>query len=293
MSNVSAVVDRLLVTDVREWACVPDAPLACATGGEPERCLNSGRRCATAAENAHEPWVEIEWSPTAGYYLWAVDFRLPPSLEVSRLVVGKARLTLFGPRSTPVPCAGGADPLPGAPDNFEVRVLCPTATATDDDLRALGEVRRMRLQLLGDTSRYIWLESITFVERELRVATVLTASPPPPMRTEALEPPPPMSPPSSAPTCCVWGGYEVQLRDGQVRREEGCGVGLDACCAAAAERGSTSVFEIDHAGCCAVYEMGRGGNATVRVATAHGRLSELWRVGSLAHTSESCAERPV
>ena len=110
VTNVSAVIDRLLVTDVDKWACVPGAPLACATGDEPERCLSSGRRCGTAAANVHKPWLEVEWRPTAGYYLWAVDFVLP--LEVSDLVLGDATLTLFGPRSTPVPCANGAEPLP-------------------------------------------------------------------------------------------------------------------------------------------------------------------------------------
>ena len=64
-------------------------------------------------------------------------------------------------------------------------------------------------------------------------------------------------------------------------------------CAAAAERGTTSVFEVDHAGCCAVYEMDGVGNATVSVATAHGRLSGLWRVGWLARAGQSCPERPV
>jgi hypothetical protein len=229
-------------------ACVPNAPLGCITAQLPDRCLNGERRCGTADANGLNPTLDAYFHVPVGYYLWGVSLSLPQNQQLAELLVGTKTLELFAPGATPVACEEGSAAVVGAPVSREIDVLCAAPTATDEDLRVLSTVERLRLTLTGEF-RQIWLVSVTPVVRELAAAGVERASPPPPA---------PSAPPTAAPavsSCTFQPGVHVVdraavlLSGGVTAQHEPCGIDAVQCCAHAQEHGAPS-FDIDDAGCC-------------------------------------------
>ena len=232
-------------------ACVSKtAPLGCITALLPKRCLNGERRCGTENENALNPTLDAYFRPEPGFYLWGVRLSLPQRPELAELVVGTKTLELFGPGATPIPCQEGAAKVVGVPDSRDLDVICAAPTATDEDIRRLATVERLRLTLTGGY-RQIWLAAVYPIVRRLEAAEVEKGSPPPPNLTPAA-PPAPEAPPESL--CEFRPRQHVIHRASLVERgvritHEPCGLDRAQCCAHAAEHGAQA-FDIDDAGCC-------------------------------------------
>lgn len=239
---------------VAKRACVPGAPLACATGNTPTRCIGGARHCRTAATNAHDPYAHIYWKPVPRQYLWGFRFVLPSTEQLARLVVGKKRLELFGERDEPLTCAEGNVEVFDLPEDKHVlEVKCAPADWTAADLHAMARVRHAKLTLLGEY-RQIWFQSIEIIERTFIGAGIKDAPSPPP------EPPPaPPSTPAPAGAAAYVCGFDAnsyftaagEARVAHRSYDESCGLTRAQCCDKLGElSASYGAFEIDDAGCC-------------------------------------------
>lgn len=232
-------------------ACVTtSSPLGCITATLPERCLNGERRCGTVDENGLNPTLDAYFKVPASYYVWGVRMSLPQNQQLAELVVGTTKLELYGPGATPIPCHEGNNDIVGAPLNRQIDVICQAPTATDDDIRRLATVERLRLTLSGQY-RQIWLASVQPIIRLLAAAEVGKAPPPPPN----LSPRPPPSPPEPDNADCEWEpGFhlvnrEAVLESNVTATHEPCGLDETKCCNHAGEQGAKA-FDIDDSGCC-------------------------------------------
>ena len=232
-------------------ACVTtSSPLGCITATLPERCLNGERRCGTVDENGLNPTLDAYFKVPASYYVWGVRMSLPQNQQLAELVVGTTKLELYGPGATPIPCHEGNNDIVGAPLNRQIDVICQAPTATDDDIRRLATVERLRLTLSGQY-RQIWLASVQPIIRLLAAAEVGKAPPPPPN----LSPRPPPSPPEPDNADCEWEpGFhlvnrEAVLESNVTATHEPCGLDETKCCNHAGEQGAQA-FDIDDSGCC-------------------------------------------
>jgi len=252
-SALAAFREQLSQASTQTLACTPSAPLACATEPIEAQCINGGRRCGTSAENALNPYLDAEFALTHDSYLWGLRFSIPRRPELTELFVGPKRVQLYGPRNTPIPCFEGDTKVSAVSTAYHVDVVCAPPTATDDALRALATVWRMRLTLTGGF-RQIWLDRdapLQIIERPLQAAGVeVLALPPSPM-----QPPPP---PTVAKQACSQFFAGSWLDEGVERREhEPCGMTREQCCDAMHERGAAR-YEIDDQGCCALVWMQLG-----------------------------------
>ena len=231
-------------------ACVSStAPLGCITASLPERCLNGEQRCSTAYDNGFNPTLDAYFRMPAGYYLWGVRVSLPSNDQLAELFVGTKTVQLFGPGATPIACQEGGITVVGVPASREMDILCQAPTATDDDIRTLATVDRMRLTLTGEY-RQIWLAAVRPIVRSMAAAGVERASPPPPTLTPAA-PPSPSEPAASA---CVFsqGSHVVSVATGTTTTHEPCNLDVSQCCDHAVELGAQG-FALDDAGCCDLY----------------------------------------
>jgi len=257
--NIDALIRTLKNTEQMARACISGAPLACASGSLENQCLNGGRRCADAATNAADPWIQVYFKLSRGSYLWGFKLSLPRNTQLSTLIVGPKRVEVFGLRDEPLPCAEGNDEVFGLPNDgsWAITVVCHPPGATDAQLYALSGAYSIRITLLG-TFRQVWLQELTAIERPLSVAAVRTApSPPPPNPGLPPTNPPPYlnatRPPSpSPPTDCIFLKNKWVRESVLVRRvHEPCGTSKTECCAHK-QRANADAFEIDDAGCCSL-----------------------------------------
>lgn len=250
---LSELANRALGT----LACVPGAPLACATGYLEAQCFSGMRRCGTEEENAQDPFLDFEFTLTHDSYLWGIRFNLPHSEQLAGLFVGTKRLELFGPRNTPLECHGGGEAVTAVPTDYRVTVLCAAPAATDDELRALATAWRARLTLTG-SFRQAWLaleSGIEIIERPLQAAEVeVLALPPSP-----AQPPPP--PAQGIAQCSMFMPNRWIPEANITRREhEPCGLDQPTCCAHRIENGAAA-YELDDAGCCTLLYLKDGVSA--------------------------------
>ena len=178
-SNLATLLAAIVGVAANERACVAGAPLYCATGSLPERCLNAGRNCGGPDANGRDPWVEFTWPHMPDRYLWAIRLTLPPNEQLSRLIVGPKELRLYGPRGELVPCAEGDEEVLDATTGELLTIVCQPGGWEPKELWALGGVHRARLTLKGDF-RQLWLAGIEVVERSYAGAGIGRRPPPPP-----------------------------------------------------------------------------------------------------------------
>ena len=231
-------------------ACVAvNSPLGCITGQLAERCISGERRCGTDYNNALNPSLDATFKVPAGYYVWGVRIALPNNQQLAELFVGTKTLQLFGPGATPIACVEGDSKVVGVPANREIDVICQAPTATDEDIRVLGTVDRLRLTLTGEY-RQIWLASIKPIVRDLAAAEVDKSAPPPP-DVAPTAPPSPAAPGTSP--CAFQAGVHIVSRETAMesisKTHEPCGLTSDECCLHAVENGAQA-FQIDDSGCC-------------------------------------------
>lgn len=246
----AALHTRIAAESRGHRACVsPTAPLGCITASLPERCLNGEKRCSTAYSNGLNPTLDAYFRMPARYYLWGVRISLPSNDQLAELFVGTKTVQLFGPGATPIVCQEGGITVVGVPVSREIDILCQAPTATDDDIRTLATVDRMRLTLTGEY-RQIWLAAVRPIVRSMAAAGVERASPPPPTLTPAA-PPSPSEPAASA---CVFsqGSNVVSVATGTTTTHEPCNLDVIQCCDHAVELGAQG-FALDDAGCCDLY----------------------------------------
>ena len=244
--NQASLRERLADIPRSLWACVPQAPLACASGIL--RCINDQRRCGEYDENARSPQLDAHFRLTAGHYLWAVQITLPSNEQLAQLATGLLRLELFGPRNRPVACEAYATASNAqiTQEGVAKRILarCASGGATDAQLYGLSTAHRLVVTLGGDR-RQIWFGNVQVLERPLRTAGAGAAPPPPPLqplqsvRNDTNTTPLPS---------CGFYPYFLSPASSTVR-EEPCGLSVADCCTAA-RANEANGFNIDDAGCC-------------------------------------------
>ena len=251
--NLSLIKTYLTARPPDQRACVAGAPLACVSGSLESQCINGRRRCQTAAINSENPFVEIMFKLTKGYYLWGLEVTLPRNTQLSEKFVGKKKVEIFGTRDEPLPCGEGNQDVVGIPSDYRVVIVCHPAVATDGDIHALASAYRVKLTLTG-TFRQVWMDTFRVVERPLSEATDKEApSPPPP----APNTPPPLygttfAPPASTVlhNCTFYPNTIVSPEDYISNTiHEPCGLTAGECCSKKYELGGDA-FYIDDAGCC-------------------------------------------
>ena len=258
-ADQAALKATLATTDQMLRACLPGAPLPCASGSLMESCLNGGRRCTTNAENAENPWAEIRFKLTDRAYLWGIKVTLPRNEQLANLFVGTKRIEMWGIRDEPLPCAEGNNEVVGVPEGYEVTIVCHPPTATDAQLYALAGAYRIRITLTG-TFRQVWFENVQAMERPLlEVPGVFPApSPPPPTPGHPPDAPPPPGTASPPPVACTF--YPNTWLDPSVSHRlehEPCGLTQEECCLHKQENGA-SAYQIDDAGCCDLIHLDGG-----------------------------------
>jgi hypothetical protein len=232
-------------------ACVSaSSPLGCITATLPERCLNGERRCGEVDENGLNPTLDAYFKVPASQYVWGVRLSLPQNQQLAELLVGTKTLELFGPGATPIPCQEGGNEVVGVPVDRQIDIICQAPTATDDDIRRLATVERLRLTLTGQY-RQVWLASVQPILRLLSSADLDKTQPPPPN----VNPRPPPSPPGPVDALCTFqAGVHLVDRDTVLEStvtatHEPCGLDATACCNHADEHGAQA-FDLDDSGCC-------------------------------------------
>ena len=200
-------------------------------------------------DNGLNPTLDAYFRMPAGYYLWGVRVSLPSNEQLAELFVGTKTVQLFGPGATPISCQEGGITVVGVPASREMDIICQAPTATDDDIRTLATVDRMRLTLTGEY-RQIWLAAVRPIVRSMAAAGVERASPPPP----ALTPAAPPSPSEPATSACVFtqGSHVSSVATGTTTTHEPCNLDASQCCDHAVELGAQG-FALDDAGCCDLY----------------------------------------
>jgi hypothetical protein len=262
-----------LGTTPTKWAGCTDslvaagAPLPCRTAGNPIRCLDGARHCATAEENTHEPFLELdfhEYVPEFGgrMYFFLVSLRLPPEEEYARLMFHPLamyggdvvenrgwRLRVYDDHhhDLPVQCQDwnyGASATEYTEGLVDLHHLCLKPTADDNDYSVLSKARFLRITLIGNY-RQLWVDSVKVYFRaitDLKPGTndtyvIASAPPPPPTPTPTPHPPPaPPDPPAPPPTSCTFYANEVKTGwEQHVVVREPCGLTQERCCALAEE----------------------------------------------------------
>ena len=250
--SVTALQTTLASTSADQRACVPGAPLTCASGSLESQCLNDRRRCQTKSVNAENPFVEIFFKLTKGSYLWGLEVTLPRNTELSEKFVGQKKVEVFGQRDEPLPCGEGDREVVGIPSDYRIVIVCNPAVFTDGQIHALTSAYRVKLTLLG-TVREVWLDDFRAMERPLSEATNKTAPSPPPPRPEA--PPSVPAPEATAvanatnATCDFYAHTWVNSEDIAKTVHEPCGLTKEQCCNTKFEA-DAGAFHIDDAGCC-------------------------------------------
>lgn len=244
-TSVSALQNTLATTDADQRACVPGAPLTCASGSLELQCLNGRRRCQTASVNAENPFVEIIFKLTKGSYLWGLEVTLPRNTQLSEKFVGQKRVEVFGNRDEPLPCGEGNQKVVGIPSDYRIVIVCVPAVATDGQIHSLASAYRVKLTLPG-TFRQVWLDGIRAMERPLSEAVDAPAPSPPPPRP--AHPPTPPSFVGGAP-CTFYPQKWADRADIAKYVHEPCGLTVQHCCDRKNEM-SAAAFHIDDAGCC-------------------------------------------
>ena len=264
-ADLAALQSTLATTSVDQRACVPGAPLTCASGSLESQCLNGRRRCQTPEINAEDPSVEILFTLTKGFYLWGLEVTLPRNTQLSEKFVGPKKIEVFGNRDEPLPCGEGNNEVVGIPSDYRVVIVCHPALATAGDIHALASAYRVKLTLPG-TFRQVWLDGFRAMERPLSEATNKPApSPPPPRPSRPPQPPPeviifdvgsgtngtleePTAPTGNA-TCAFHPSTWVSAEDILETKHEPCGLTKEDCCDKKHEL-AADAFHIDDAGCC-------------------------------------------
>ena len=248
VANLTHTIARLATVARDQRACVVDAPLACNTGSLPERCASAGRHCGSADENGRDPWVEFVWPHMPDRYLWAIEITLPPSDQLSRLIVGKRELKLYGERGEPVSCAQGDAEITDVTTAETITIVCQPGAWDEADLHALGGVHRARLTLVG-SFRQLWLAGIAVVERSYGGAGVGRRPPPPPHPPS--NPPLPGVQPSTS--TCTFARHKYVERESIIASAlEPCAWTSQQCCDALVAS-THKVYEMDDAGCCLLH----------------------------------------
>ena len=274
--NLAALKTTLASVMVDQRACVPGAPLVCVSGSLETQCLNGRRRCDTAAMNAENPFVEINFKLTKGSYLWGLEATLPRNTQLSEKFVGPKKIEVFGTRDEPLPCGEGDHEVVGIPSDYRIVIVCHPASATDGQIHALSSAYRVKLTLEG-TFRQVWMDGFRAMERPLSEATDKPAPSPPPPR--------PDTPPTSSPeahtmgnatnaTCGFYPHTWVYSQDIVDTLHEPCGLTKEQCCDKKFESGA-GAFHIDDAGCCDLLFFS-GGKELVNVTLAEELRSGSW-----------------
>jgi hypothetical protein len=261
--TVDSLVDlreSLATVSVDQRACVPDAPLACATGVKRDRCGGGMRHCGTEEENARDPFVEVGFALSRGRFFHGLRLVLPFDPQLSALFVGTYRVQLYELRDEPVACDDGLDKNEyDIPVGGIITVGCEAVGMGDPEYLALSRVSKARITLPG-AFRQLWLSRIQVLERPL-VSTGITTMPSPPPSPPPTPSPPPLPVPSPPPSTAyqdrcngTFGGYKAWYNrdkwpDMQLDTSEACGNTPQSCCEAAYEKKALG-FEIDDSGCC-------------------------------------------
>ena len=127
------------------------------------------KRWATAYDNGLNPTLDAYFRMPAGYFFWGVRVSLPNNEQLAALFVGTKTVELFGPGATPISCQEGGVTVVGVPQSREMDILCQAPTASDDDIRTLATVDRLRLTLTGEY-RQIWFTAVQPIVRSLAAA---------------------------------------------------------------------------------------------------------------------------
>ena len=250
VENATTLRAQLGSLPIEKWACVPGAPLACASGVLAQQCQNGNRRCGTSYENALDPFLEVDFVRQMGYYVWAVELTLPESAQLAALARGDIQISLFGPRNVPVPCAHTTTRITQTRPSDVILFNCAPVGSTTDQLLALSTVTSARIMLVGDF-RQIWFSQIRLLVRALTAADVTASMPPPPPISPPL-------PPTSPPISCSSTPGSIQEADvDHLEDGYGCGVSFIECCAEMQERNATG-FTHGAAGCCRLFWLSPG-----------------------------------
>jgi hypothetical protein len=273
-TNLAALETALATVSADQRACVPGAPLTCASGSLESQCLSDRRRCQTAAINAENPFVEITFTISKGHYLWGLEVTLPRNTQLSEKFVGQKKVEVFGNRDEPLPCGEGNNEVVGIPSDYRIVIVCHPAAATDGQIHVLGTAYRVKLTLPG-TFRQVWLDGFRAMERPLSEAVDTPApSPPPP---QPVHPPTPPSYVGGA--ACTFYSQKWALASDIAREvHEPCGQTVQQCCDKKNEL-SAAAFHIDDAGCCDLLFFA-GGQALADVTVVQESRSGAWGVNA-------------
>lgn len=277
---LNAITEESLAPEY--WAAcsdsLKDAPLPCRTGDFPARCVSGARHCGTAEENTHEPWLEMDLRgdrPTdRDYYLFGIEFTLPPESEYGALFFDSAQgisldrgdttnryytITVLDQYHNPLTTQckpffrQSVDVYADSLAHFQY--VCLEALAEDAEYEAMRNVRYIRLTLNGDY-RMIWLHSMRVIWRTLEelppAGPPLTSPNPPPYPNPGAPPDAPS--PSFAGACDAYPllsfGNTFPLAF-----NEPCDLSFDECCALSYHHNTTATFTLSAAGCCALFEV--------------------------------------
>ena len=255
--------------------CVADevGGLPCVSADLEATCIDGLEHCGSAADNTQDPMLEIQLAPPPwerGAFLWGLRITLPQSAELAELLFQSAEYsggangtgyTVTLQRGDGSPVASAAPQQVSAPpEEREFVHQLVSATATDEELFALGEVLYVQLRLPG-AFRQIWLKRVVPIERQYQTSMKLSPRPPlsPPHAAPAKPPPPPHA-------CTSWQSgaffYEEEIMQ---HFEEPCGLTREACCTLAQQHpaSGTRGYELSDAGCCSVVTLHPGWTAQV------------------------------
>lgn len=282
VANRSTFASTLSDVPYDKRACVPGAPLACASGSMPQTCLNGDRRCGSGHDNAENPYVDFKFKIPDGEYLWGLKLGFARNEQLQSLFTGKKKIELFAHRNRPLPCAEGDDEIVGPSQDYKLTIVCQPPTFTNQQIYDLSEADRVRITLLGEF-RQVWLRDFQVISRTIKEAVDFKAPspPPPPPPSAPNQPTSPPSPPNIACTHFPHVHFDPSVH--YKAKHEPCGLTKEECCMhkRKAETEGAGAYAIDDAGCCTIVFFEPAGTQfdEVKVYT-DSQVDNSWRLGS-------------